>query len=132
MVYYELAAWACGYQVQPFDEVISEQLGVIPAEFYVIQHCRKMYGCRHCEGCIKTAPLPPQPIPKSNATPELVAYIVVPKLLDGVPLYRQETLWKRGDIRLPRATMANWMMSVGNHLIVPLINLLHDHLLAGP
>lgn len=115
-----------------FDEVVSEQLGVIPAELYVVQHCRKKYACKGCEQRIKTVPLPPQPIPKSNATPELLAFIVVSKLLDGLPLYRQETMWKRVGIDLSRATMANWMIRVGNHLVQPLVNLLRDHLLAGP
>src|SRR5690606_37403290 len=68
----------CGCQLQAFDEVISEQLGIIPAELYVIQHCRKKYRCTQCaEQAPVTAPLTAQPFPKSNASPELMADLVV-------------------------------------------------------
>ncbi len=46
-------------------EVISEQLDIIPAKIQVIRHVRKKYACR-CGTCIKTAPLPKQPIPNYN------------------------------------------------------------------
>jgi hypothetical protein len=52
-------------------EDCSEQLDIIPAQVRVIRHVRKKYACPHCQGGIKTAPLPPQPIPKSLATPGL-------------------------------------------------------------
>lgn len=44
----------CGCQLEAFDEVISEQLGIIPADLYVIQHCRKKYRCSQC---VEQAPI---------------------------------------------------------------------------
>ncbi len=118
---------ACGCQLQAFDEVISEQLGIIPAELYVIQHCRKKYRCHACvDKAPITAPMPAQPFPKSNANPELMADITVSKFLDGLPFYRQEQMWRRQDIDLPRATQARWSIEAGN-LAQPLINLLREH-----
>jgi transposase len=73
--------------------------------------------------------LPPQPIPKSLASPGLLAHITVSKYQDALPLYRQETILKRIGVELPRATLANWMIQAGT-LIQPLINLLRDRLLA--
>ena len=130
-VYHELDAdkkqCECGCELDAFDEVISEQLGIIPAALYVIQHCRKKYRCCQCkENPPVTAPLPPQPFPKSNASPELMAYIVISKFLDGLPFYRQEAIWKRINIELPRATQANWSIAGGN-LAQPLVNLLREH-----
>lgn len=117
----------CGCQLEAFDEVTSEQLGIIPAELYVIQHCRKKYRCTRCtEQAPVTAPLPAQPFPKSNASPELMADVIVSKFLDGLPFYRQEQIWKRVDINLPRATLARWSIEAGN-LAQPLINLLREH-----
>ena len=129
-VYHELDEQAkqcdCGCELEAFDEVLSEQLGIIPAELYVIQHCRKKYRCTHCKDKAPvTAPLPPQPFPKSHASPELMANIVVSKFLDGLPFYRQEAIWKRVDIHLPRATLANWSIA-GGKLIQPLINLFKE------
>jgi transposase len=117
-----------GNRLTEIGEVTSEQLDIIPAKIQVIRHIRKQYACR-CGQCIKTAALPPQPIPKSLASPGLLAHVTVSKYQDALPLYRQETILKRIGVELPRATLANWMIQAGS-LIQPLINLLRDRLLA--
>jgi transposase len=109
-------------------EVISEQLDIIPATIQVLRHIRKKYAC-DCGQCIKTAPLPAQPIPKSMASPGLLAHITVSKYQDALPLYRQETILQRIGVNIPRATLANWMIRAG-HLVQPLINLLHERMLS--
>jgi transposase len=108
-------------------EVTSEQLDIVPAKIQVIRHIRKQYACG-CGQCIKTAALPQQPIPKSMASPGLLAHIAVSKYQDALPLYRQETILRRIGVELPRATLANWMIRSGA-LIQPLINLLRDRML---
>ncbi len=117
-----------GYVLVEVGEVTSEQLDIVPAKIQVIRHIRKRYACR-CGQCIKTAPLPPQPIPRSMASPGLLAHITVSKYQDALPLYRQEAILRRIGVDLPRATLANWMIQAGS-LIQPLINLLRDRLLA--
>jgi len=122
----------CPHDGNPLTEigaVTSEQLDIIPAKIQVIRHIRKQYACR-CGQCIKTAVLPPQPIPKSLASPGLLAHITVSKYQDALPLYRQEAILQRIGVDLPRATLANWMIQAGT-LIQPLINLLRDRLLAS-
>ena len=117
-----------GQLLTEIGEVISEQLDIIPAKIQVIRHIRKKYACG-CGQSIKTAPLPAQPIPKSMASPGLLAHIAVSKYQDALPLYRQETILQRIGVDIPRATLANWMIQAG-HLIQPLINLLHEQLLS--
>jgi len=117
-----------GKPLTEIGEVTSEQLDIIPAKIQVIRHIRKQYACT-CGQCIKTAPLPAQPIPKSMASPGLLAHITVSKYQDALPLYRQEIILKRIGVELPRATLANWMIQAGS-LVQPVINLLRDHLLA--
>ena len=119
---------ACGCPLTRIGEQISEQLDIVPAQIRVIQHVRSTYACKACEETIKTAPLPPQPIPKSNASPGLLAHIAVSKYQDALPLYRQEHILQRIGVDIPRATLANWMIAVGM-LVQPLINLLRDELL---
>jgi len=121
----------CPHDGNPLTEigaVTSEQLDIIPAKIQVIRHIRKQYACS-CGHCIKTAALPPQPIPKSLASPGLLAHITVSKYQDALPLYRQEGILQRIGVDLPRATLANWMIQAGS-LIQPVINLLRDRLLA--
>ncbi len=117
-----------GRLLAEIEEVISEQLDIIPATIQVIRHIRKKYAC-DCGQCIKTAPLPAQPIPKSMASPGLLAHITVSKYQDALPLYRQETILQRIGVDIPRATLAHWMIKAGQ-LIQPLINLLQDRLLS--
>jgi len=116
-----------GAVLAEIGEVVCEQLDIVPAKIQVIRHIRKKYACR-CGQCIKTAPLPAQPIPKSLASPGLLAHIAVSKYQDALPLYRQETILQRIGVDIPRATLANWMIQAGS-LIQPLINLLHERLL---
>jgi len=116
-----------GATLAEIGAVTSEQLDIIPAKIQVIRHIRKQYACK-CGQCIKTAALPKQPIPKSMASPGLLAHIAVSKYQDALPLYRQETILRRTGVDIPRVTLANWMIQVGV-LVQPLINLLRDRLL---
>ena len=111
-----------GQALKEINEVVSEQLDIIPATIQVIRHIRKQYAC-DCGQCIKTAP-----IPKSMASPGLLAHVTVSKYVDALPLYRQEAILKRIGIELPRSTLANWMIRAGT-LVQPLINLMRDQLL---
>jgi len=117
-----------GQPLQVIGEAVSEQLDIVPAKIQVIRHVRKRYAC-DCGQCIRTAPLPAQPIPKSLASPGLLAHVTVSKYQDALPLYRQETILQRIGVDIPRATLANWMIRAGQ-LVQPLINLLRDQLLA--
>ncbi len=116
-----------GAVLTEIGDVISEQLDIIPAKIQVLRHIRKKYACA-CGQCIKTAPLPKQPIPKSLASPGLLAHVVVSKYQDALPLYRQEKILQRIGVDIPRATLANWMIQTGT-LIQPVINLLREQLL---
>ncbi len=116
-----------GAVLEQIGEVVSEQLDIVPAKIQVIRHIRKKYACA-CGQCIKTAAMKPQPIPKSLASPGLLAHIAVSKYQDALPLYRQQQILTRIGVDLPRATLCQWMIRAGS-LIQPLINLLRDQLL---
>ncbi|MCH7743833.1 MAG: IS66 family transposase [Proteobacteria bacterium] len=116
-----------GHALHKIGEEISEQLEIIPAQVRVIRHIRYKYACRRCETGITTAPMPAQVIPKSIATPGLLAYVATAKYVDSLPLYRQSTIFKRLGVELNRATLANWMIRVAE-VIAPLIELMQADL----
>jgi transposase len=58
--------------------------------------------------------VPPQLIPKSFATGSLIAHIVCSKFEDALPLYRQEKIFGRLGIDLPRQTMCGWLIKVAD------------------
>ncbi len=74
-----------GNVLTEIGEVVSKRLDIIPAQIRVIRHIRKQYACT-CGQCIKTAPPPAQPIPKSLASAGLLAHITVSKYQDALPL----------------------------------------------
>ena len=119
----------CGGAMQVIGEKVTEQLDVIPAQVFVLEHHRPTYSCSKCDESIITASLPPQPIPKSLASPGLLAHVAVAKYADGLPLYRQSKQFERLGIDLPRNTLATYMVKVGE-LIAPLIDELQRHMLA--
>jgi transposase len=111
----------------------SEQLEFIPAQIKVIEHVRPKYSCRHCEQhatnvTIKQAPVPASPIPKSFATTSLLSQIITSKYQYGLPLYRQESLFKEYGIPLSRQTMSSWLLKCAD-LLKPLYDKLHQILL---
>lgn len=103
---------------------VTEKLEFVPASAKVIEHHRLKYACRTCEKHnaqtpVKQAPPVPSILPKSFATPSLLAHIITAKYQYGLPLYRQETLFKQLGIHLSRQTMADWMIKV-SHLFKPI------------
>lgn len=118
-----------GSPLKRFGEEVSEQLDIIPAQIRVLRHIRPKYSCPCCEEGVKTAKLPPQPIPKSMASPGLLAWVTVSKYQDALPLYRLEKVFQRIGVDIPRTTLARWMIRCGK-LVQPLINLLRDEMLS--
>jgi transposase len=122
---------SCGCALTRIGEMTSEQFDLIPARAQVLQHVRFKYACRSCEGAshegpaVVTAPLPAQPLPKSNCSPGLAAFIAVSKYADGLPLYRLEGILARYKISVSRTAMAAWMIKLGD-VVTPLINLFNE------
>lgn len=119
----------CGAQLVRIGEVISEQIKYIPAKLSVVQHVRPKYACKPCQENVKIAPMPRLLLPKSIATPELVAYTIIAKYCDHIPLYRQQSIWDRLGIDMPRSSLCGWILKV-SELCEPLVKLLRENIIA--
>lgn len=119
----------CGGNLVRIGEEISEQLKYIPAKLSVIQHVRPKYACKPCQENVKIAPMPLLLLPKSIATPELVAHTIISKYCDHIPLYRQESIWERMEIDMPRSSLCGWILKVAE-LCEPLVKLLQKNIIA--
>lgn len=128
---------ACGAPLSCIGEESSEKLDVMPAKVRVIKHIRIKYACKSCEGveseggAVRIAPVPPQLIPQGIATEGLLAYILTAKYADAIPLYRQEKIFERIGVDISRATMANWVIQVGQKC-EPLMELFWKEIQSGP
>ena len=108
----------------------SDQLKFIPATVEIVRHIRPKYACSTCKQGVKIAPMPRLPVPKSIATPSLLAQVATSKYVDGLPLYRQEKIFQRLGIELSRATLAHWMLKMGD-LVEPLVERIRDEVRGG-
>lgn len=109
-----------GTKLKHIGDEISEKIDIKPAEIRVLRIIRRKYAldCANveCEEAgMKTAAMPPQIIPQGIATPGLLAYIGTSKFCDAIPLYRQEKIFARFGIDMPRSTMCSWFIYLNNH-----------------
>lgn len=105
-----------------------EQVKVAPASYEVIVHKRPKYALEQADGRteIKQAPPALVPLPKSIATPSLLADIITSKFVEHLPLHRYEQRCARHKFSLPRATTSRWLIRVcdENQLLSSLVGLL--------
>jgi len=113
----------CGTAREVIGQEVSEQLDFEPARLKVIQHVRLKYICKACEQeaaeggpQIATAEKPLSPIEKGLAAPGLIAYVIVSKYCDHLPLHRLERICKRHGIDIPRSTQWGWIFQAGQML----------------
>jgi transposase len=111
----EIPAGCEGLEKVRIGEDVSERLDVMPAKFRVIVTRRPKYAYRNRDGVIQ-APAPPHIIESGIPTEALLAQIAVSKYADGLPLYRQETIYARDQVELDRSLMAQWMGKIGFEL----------------
>src|SRR6056297_845804 len=128
---------ACGKRLTRIGEETSEKLEIIPAQIKVIRHIRPKYACKGCEGAedesssaVKIAPAPEQLMAKSIASAGLISYIVTSKYEDALPLARQEKIFNRIGVDIPRQSMARWIMKLGERLS-PLLKTMDERILDG-
>lgn len=118
----------CGCELTYITDEKSEQLEIIPAKIYVIEHIKKKYACKKCEETIKISKMPTPPIPRSIAASGLLSHVLVSKFEDHLPLFRQEKILKRIGVDIPRATLCLWVIKCAE-LLKPLITLLQDYII---
>ena len=120
----------CGSPLQKMGEETTRQLDYRPASFYIHTHVRIKYSCPGCKETIVLADMPSQPIEKGLPGPGLLANILVNKYCDHLPLYRQEQIYEREGIEIPRQTMCDWIAGCAN-LLRPIYDWMQKDLLAS-
>jgi len=118
----------CGCTLKRIGEDVSEKLDYTPGLFTVERHIRGKWACAKCQ-TLTQAPVPAQIIDKGIPTAGLLAQVLVAKYADHLPLYRQETIFARAGMALPRSTLAQWVGACGVQL-QPLVDALKDEILS--
>src|SRR5471032_2024392 len=95
---------SCGCQRVRIGEDISEKLDYTPGVFTVERHIRGKWACKNCETLIQAA-VPAHVIDKGIPTAGLLASVLVAKYADHLPVYRQEQIFARAGVAIPRSTL---------------------------
>ena len=117
----------CGCQLKRIGEDVSEKLDYAPGVFTVERHIRGKWACTHCR-TLTQAPVPAEVIDKGIPTAGLLAQVLVAKHADHLPLYRQEAIFGRAGLAIPRSTLGAWVGQCGVRL-QPLVDALKEQLL---
>lgn len=113
--------------IDTFYTLVKEELDIEPAKARVVEYLQeKAVFIEQGKRRIKAAELPRHPLGKSIASVSLLAFIIVAKYCDGLPLYRLEKILKRYGGEITRTSMANWVIRLSLQL-QPLINLMREH-----
>lgn len=113
--------------IKTFFSKVKEELDYIPARLQVIEHWQEKAVFENDTGDerIVAARRPVHPLGKCIASTALLAYVLVSKYADGLPLYRLEKLFKRFGHPLDRSQMAHWIVRL-DHVLKPLITLIRE------
>lgn len=115
-----------------FFTKVKEELDIVPAQARVIEYWQEKAVFEDAEGeqTLTAAPRSSHPLGKCIASVSLLAYILIAKYADALPLYRLEHILKRYGGNISRTAMANWIIRLDD-VFRPLINLLREHQLSA-
>jgi transposase len=125
-----------GQQLVQIGEKMFEELDYVRARLRVIRHRQPIYGlppeqAEQREVAPVMAELPPRPLENCAASAMLLAWVLVQKYGNHLPLYRQEDIFGRDGRRLPRQTLCDWALAAAEALR-PIADWLMMRIRAGP
>jgi len=111
---------------QTFFTMVKEELDIVPAKARVLEYWQEKAVFEDPDGAsrIVAASRPVHPLGKCIASVGLLAYLIVAKYADALPLYRLEHILKRSGGVISRTSMANWIIRL-EAVFEPLLKLLH-------
>ncbi len=125
-----------GLTLVPVGEKVFEEIDYKRAQLTVIEHHQVIYGlspeeAEERQATPVTAPMPPRPLEDCMASAVLLAWLLVQKFANHLPLYRQERIFARDGLRLPRQTLCDWTLRSAEAL-QPIADYLMSRVRAGP
>ena len=105
-------------QMTLVGQEVTEELGYQPEKFFLHRIIRKKYAPKSSEGSFAIAALPDRVIPKGIPSVELLVQILVDKYIDHLPLYRIQQRFTRNGIKIPNATIDNWVKTCIDRLLI--------------
>lgn len=113
--------------IDTFFETVKEELDITPAQVQVIEILQEkaVYLDDNGERKVRSAERQAHPLGKSIASVSLLAYLIIAKYCDAMPLYRLEGILKRYGGSIGRSTMARWLIRLAKQFQC-VVNLLQE------
>jgi len=128
----ELLCPDCGKLREEIGTQTTAQLDYRPASAFIRDHIEHKYVCPCCskkgQPHIVAGEKPEQPLGKGSPGAGLLAYLIVSKYVDHLPLYRLERILERHGLQLTRSTTCDWLAGCARKL-QPLYELMKTSLL---
>jgi transposase len=116
----------CGAMVA-IGEDRSDRLDIVPAQLRVLVTVRPRFACPKGRAGVVQAPPPPRLIEGGLPTEAFLAWLVVSKYADALPLYRIAQILARSGVEIDRSTLADWVGRTAFHL-EPVVQHMLGHL----
>ena len=115
---------ATGKPLIVVGEKVFDEIDYIRAQLVVVRHRQLVYGlppeeAEHRKVAPVVADLPTRPLENCAASARLLAWLVVQKYANHLPLYRQEQIFGRDGKRIPRQTLCDWALNAAE-LLAPI------------
>lgn len=122
----------CGGYLKECGRISSSHVDRHPETLVLRVTTRVKRACEEptCPKKPVTPSLPPLPIDKGKAGPGLLAYVIVSKFVDHLPLYRIKKILSREGYAVPESTLGGWCTQIAGRLQI-LYELLVGEVLAS-
>lgn len=119
-------------RVTVIGETVTRTLKYTPARMSVVEHvCPRYAPVKNGVSTVRGVTFQASPLMKSNASPELLARIIVAHFDSGLPFYRLEEEFAMHGLRISRNTMGDWTIRLST-LMLPLYEVFGRQLLSAP
>lgn len=129
----------CGSPLKKIGQkIVRSEVEYIKAQVRVRQYVQSVYKCTVCGSAgsknpgdhLVSAVVPAPLLNHCIVSPSVMTEILYEKYFKGVPLNRQETMWRDLGIIITRKDMAYWTNRVCEEWLQPLVGYLHQTMLA--
>lgn len=121
----------CGKEKSKIGEEITRELEYVPARFCILEHVKIKRACSKCKDGVVIGKLPAgtQLISGSQVGVGLMSHILISKYADHLPLNRQEVIFQRHGIDIPKQRMCDWIGMITERYLMPIAQALRKEIL---
>lgn len=119
-------------RVTVIGQTVTRTLKYTPARISVVEHvCPRYALVKDGASTVRGVTFQASPLMKSNASPELLAHIMIAHFDAGMPFYRLEEEFAMHGLRISRNTMSDWTIRLAK-LMLSLYEAFGRRLLSAP